>query len=134
MGAARFGGSRIKEALDPADPEPTMTESPRESASRIVSILLACLAAITGFFAFNVVGGVFGLVQATLGLAAAHGAMSTQDEAQNTWTYRTHRERGGAWQHAVRRQDEHGQPWPGGHDADGEAGPGPWHQFHRHGG
>jgi UDP-N-acetylmuramyl pentapeptide phosphotransferase/UDP-N-acetylglucosamine-1-phosphate transferase len=70
MAAARFGGSPIKEALDPADPEPTMTESPRESASRIVSILLACLAAIIGFFAFNVVDGVFGLVQAILGLAA----------------------------------------------------------------
>jgi pyruvate/2-oxoglutarate dehydrogenase complex dihydrolipoamide dehydrogenase (E3) component len=47
----------------------------------------------------------------------------TGDEAQNTWTYRTHRERGGARQHAVRRQDEHGQPWPGGNHADGEAGP-----------
>ena len=47
-----------------------MTESPRESASRIVSILLACLAAIIGFFAFNVVEGVFGFAQAILGLAA----------------------------------------------------------------
>ena len=47
-----------------------MTESPRESVSRIVSILLAGLAAIIGFFAFNVVDGVFGLVQAILGLAA----------------------------------------------------------------
>jgi uncharacterized membrane protein YuzA (DUF378 family) len=46
-----------------------MTESPRESASRVVSILLACLAAIMGFFAFNVVDGVFGLAQAILGLA-----------------------------------------------------------------
>jgi uncharacterized membrane protein YuzA (DUF378 family) len=47
-----------------------MTESPRESASRIVSMLLACLAAIIGFFAFNVVDGVFGFAQAILGLAA----------------------------------------------------------------
>jgi UDP-N-acetylmuramyl pentapeptide phosphotransferase/UDP-N-acetylglucosamine-1-phosphate transferase len=47
-----------------------MTESPRPSASRIASILLACLAAIMGFFAFNVVDGVFGLAQALLGLAA----------------------------------------------------------------
>ena len=47
-----------------------MTESPRESASRIASILLACLAAIIGFFAFNVVDGVFGLAQSILGLAA----------------------------------------------------------------
>jgi hypothetical protein len=70
METVQSGGSRIKAALDPADPEPTMTESPRESASRIVSILLACLAAIIGFFVFNVVDGVFGLVQAILGLAA----------------------------------------------------------------
>jgi UDP-N-acetylmuramyl pentapeptide phosphotransferase/UDP-N-acetylglucosamine-1-phosphate transferase len=47
-----------------------MTESPRPSASRIASILLACLAAIMGFFAFNVVDGVFGLAQALVGLAA----------------------------------------------------------------
>jgi hypothetical protein len=47
-----------------------MTESPRESASRIVSMLLACLAAITGFLAFNVIDGVFGVAQAILGLAA----------------------------------------------------------------
>jgi len=47
-----------------------MTESPRTPVSRIVSILLACLAAIIGFFAFNVVDGVFGLAQAILGLAA----------------------------------------------------------------
>ena len=46
-----------------------MTESPRTSTSRIASTLLACLAAIMGFFAFNVVDGVFGLVQALLGLA-----------------------------------------------------------------
>ncbi len=47
-----------------------MTESPRTSASRIASMLPACLAAIMGFFAFNVVDGVFGLVQAIVGLAA----------------------------------------------------------------
>jgi uncharacterized membrane protein YuzA (DUF378 family) len=70
METAQSGGSRIGAPLEPADPEPTMTESPRESASRIGSILLACLAAIIGFFAFNVVDGVFGLVQAILGLAA----------------------------------------------------------------
>jgi uncharacterized membrane protein YuzA (DUF378 family) len=56
--------------LDPVDPDPTMTESPRTSASRIGSVLPACLAAIVGFFAFNVVDGVFGLAQALLGLAA----------------------------------------------------------------
>ena len=47
-----------------------MTESPRGTASRIFSILLACLAAIIGILAFNVVDGVFGLAQAILGLAA----------------------------------------------------------------
>ena len=47
-----------------------MTESPRTSASRIASILLPCLAAVVGFFAFNVVDGVFGLAPALLGLAA----------------------------------------------------------------
>ena len=47
-----------------------MTESPRTSASRIASTLLPCLAAVMGFFAFNVVDGVFGLAQALLGLAA----------------------------------------------------------------
>ena len=47
-----------------------MTESPRTSASRIASMLPACLAAIMGFFAFNLVDGVFGLAQAILGLAA----------------------------------------------------------------
>jgi UDP-N-acetylmuramyl pentapeptide phosphotransferase/UDP-N-acetylglucosamine-1-phosphate transferase len=48
-----------------------MTESPRTSASRIASTLLACLAAIAGFFAFNVIDGVFGLVEAILGLVAS---------------------------------------------------------------
>ena len=47
-----------------------MTESPRIFASRIASILLACLAAIIGFVAFNVVDGVFGVAPALLGLAA----------------------------------------------------------------
>ena len=47
-----------------------MTESSRSSASRILAILFACLAALMGFFAFNVVDGVFGLAQAILGLAA----------------------------------------------------------------
>src|SRR6202022_3499347 len=63
--------------------------------------------------------------------AVACSARSAGDEAQNPWTYRSHRERSGARQHAVRRQDEHGQSWSAGHDADGEAGPGPGHQFHR---
>ena len=47
-----------------------MTESPRTSASRMASLLLPCLAAIMGFFAFNVVDGVFGLAPAMIGLAA----------------------------------------------------------------
>lgn len=47
-----------------------MTESSRTSASRIASILWGCLAAMLGFFAFNVVDGVFGLAQALLGIAA----------------------------------------------------------------
>jgi UDP-N-acetylmuramyl pentapeptide phosphotransferase/UDP-N-acetylglucosamine-1-phosphate transferase len=47
-----------------------MNESPRSFASRIVALLLACLAAIIGFLAFNVVDGVFGLALAILGLAA----------------------------------------------------------------
>jgi len=47
-----------------------MTESSRSSASRILAILFACLAALMGFFAFNVVDGVFGVAEAVLGLAA----------------------------------------------------------------
>jgi uncharacterized membrane protein YuzA (DUF378 family) len=47
-----------------------MTESPRSVASRILAILAACLAAIIGFFAFNLVDGVFGPAQAVLGVAA----------------------------------------------------------------
>jgi hypothetical protein len=48
----------------------TMTESPRSSTSRIISILLACLAAILGFLAFNVIDGVFGFGESLIGLAA----------------------------------------------------------------
>jgi uncharacterized membrane protein YuzA (DUF378 family) len=47
-----------------------MTEPRPSSASRILAILTACLAAILGFLAFNVVDGVFGFAQAILGLAA----------------------------------------------------------------
>ena len=47
-----------------------MTESTRDTSSRILAILTACLAAILGFLAFNVVDGVFGIAQAILGLAA----------------------------------------------------------------
>ncbi len=48
-----------------------MTMSSRASASRIITILLGCLTAIVGFFAFNVVDGVFGLPEALLGIAAS---------------------------------------------------------------
>jgi uncharacterized membrane protein YuzA (DUF378 family) len=47
-----------------------MTDSSRSPTSRIVAILLACLAAIMGFFAFNVVDGVFGFVESLIGLVA----------------------------------------------------------------
>jgi uncharacterized membrane protein YuzA (DUF378 family) len=47
-----------------------MTESSRSHASRVLAILTACLAAIIGFLAFNVVDGVFGVAQAIVGLAA----------------------------------------------------------------
>jgi len=47
-----------------------MTESSRSAASRIFAILMACLAALMGFFAFNVVDGVFGFVESLVGLAA----------------------------------------------------------------
>ena len=47
-----------------------MTESPRSYASRIIALLLGSLAAVLGFLAFNVVDGVFGFVEAILGLAA----------------------------------------------------------------
>ena len=47
-----------------------MTMSSRASASRIITILLGCLTAIIGFFAFNVVDGIFGVTKAILGIAA----------------------------------------------------------------
>jgi uncharacterized membrane protein YuzA (DUF378 family) len=47
-----------------------MTISSRASASRVITILLGCLTAIIGFFAFNVVDGIFGLPEALLGIAA----------------------------------------------------------------
>ena len=47
-----------------------MTESSRSSASRILAILMACLAAILGFLAFNVIDGVFGFAKSLIGLAA----------------------------------------------------------------
>jgi uncharacterized membrane protein YuzA (DUF378 family) len=47
-----------------------VTEPSRSSASRIVSIVMACLAALMGFFAFNVVDGIFGVTEALIGLAA----------------------------------------------------------------
>ena len=51
-----------------------MTESSRSFASRVLAILTACLAAIIGFLAFNVVDGVFGQTQAILGIAACIAA------------------------------------------------------------
>jgi uncharacterized membrane protein YuzA (DUF378 family) len=47
-----------------------MSVSSRSSASRIVTILLGCVTAIIGFFAFNLIDGVFGLPEALLGIAA----------------------------------------------------------------
>jgi len=47
-----------------------MTESNRDTTSRILAILSACLAAILGFLAFNVIDGVFGPGQALIGLFA----------------------------------------------------------------
>ena len=44
-----------------------MTKSHRTSGMSLVAALLACLA---GIFAFNVLDGVFGLVEAILGLVA----------------------------------------------------------------
>ena len=52
------------------DGKQTMTKSSSSSVSRVLTILLACLAAIVGFLAFNVVDGVFGQTQAILGIAA----------------------------------------------------------------
>ncbi len=45
-------------------------------------------------------------------------------KVQKTGEYRSHRQQRGTWHDAVRRQDEHGQPGPGGHYAHGEASPG----------
>jgi uncharacterized membrane protein YuzA (DUF378 family) len=47
-----------------------MTESSRSSASRILSIVMACVAALMGFVAFNVVDGIFGVPEALIGIAA----------------------------------------------------------------
>ncbi len=47
-----------------------MAESSQSSASRVLAILMACLTALLGFLAFNVVDGVFGVAQALIGLAA----------------------------------------------------------------
>ena len=47
-----------------------MTEYRRSAGSRIFAILMASLAALVGFFAFNVVDGVFGFVESLVGLAA----------------------------------------------------------------
>jgi uncharacterized membrane protein YuzA (DUF378 family) len=47
-----------------------MMESSRSFGSRILAVLMACLAALMGFFAFNVVDGVFGFVESLVGLAA----------------------------------------------------------------
>jgi len=47
-----------------------MTESSQSSASRVLAILMAFLTALLGFFAFNVVDGVFGVAPALIGLAA----------------------------------------------------------------
>ncbi|HEV7596496.1 MAG TPA: hypothetical protein VGO33_15990 [Gemmatimonadaceae bacterium] len=47
-----------------------MTDSRRSSASRILAILSASLAAILGFLAFNVIDGVFGFGNSLIGLAA----------------------------------------------------------------
>ena len=55
---------------DPAHRELTLAEPRPASTVPIVSTLQACLAAIVGFLAFNVIDGVFGLAQAILGLAA----------------------------------------------------------------
>jgi type IV secretory pathway TrbD component len=47
-----------------------MTDSRRSSASRVLAILSACLAAVLGFLAFNVIDGVFGFGNSLIGLAA----------------------------------------------------------------
>jgi uncharacterized membrane protein YuzA (DUF378 family) len=47
-----------------------MSESRRSSTSRVLAILSACLAAVLGFLAFNVIDGVFGFGNSLVGLAA----------------------------------------------------------------
>jgi membrane associated rhomboid family serine protease len=47
-----------------------MTGSHRDTSSRLLGILSACLAAILGFLAFNVIDGVFGFGKSLIGLAA----------------------------------------------------------------
>jgi uncharacterized membrane protein YuzA (DUF378 family) len=47
-----------------------MTESSQSCGSRVFAILMACLTTLMGFFAFNVVDGVFGVAPALMGLAA----------------------------------------------------------------
>jgi len=47
-----------------------MTASSQSSVSRVLAMLMACLIALLGFFAFNVVDGVFGVAPALIGLAA----------------------------------------------------------------
>jgi type IV secretory pathway TrbD component len=46
-----------------------MITSARGSPSRVISILMGCLAAIVGFVAFNVVDGIFGVPEALIGIA-----------------------------------------------------------------
>ena len=47
-----------------------MTEPSQSSVSRVLAMQMACLTALMGFFAFNVVDGVFGVAPALIGLAA----------------------------------------------------------------
>jgi uncharacterized membrane protein YuzA (DUF378 family) len=47
-----------------------MTGSHRAISSRLLAILSACLTAILGFLAFNVIDGVFGFGKSLIGLAA----------------------------------------------------------------
>jgi uncharacterized membrane protein YuzA (DUF378 family) len=51
-----------------------MAESARDTSSRILAILSACLAGILGFLAFNVIDGVFGFAESLVGLAAGIAA------------------------------------------------------------
>ena len=47
-----------------------MSETSRDTSSRIFAVLSACLTAIGGFLAFNVIDGVFGVTESLVGLAA----------------------------------------------------------------